>query len=250
MNFFMVTFADCVKPVSLMERQSLKPYISTKFPKKTKTISESFRYSFTAHLNALCQMRYMQRDKAMSGICWIDGDATNLKVEAESIDLAITSPPYINALDYTRCIKIEASLCGLLNNDQAADMRKNEVGHEKRRMQGIFPEVSSCFDDLFWKIYEIDQNRAFTCRAYFNDIYKNLNCVWKSLKQGGEYHIICGDNTIRKINIPTHEIIKCLANKVGFSCFGYYKYKIKDHRTSMPRNCKIKYEHVLMLRKF
>lgn len=43
-----------------------------------------------------------------------------------------------------------------------------------------------------------------------------------------------------------------MATKIGFKWFGYYKYKIKDHRTSIPRgqsHQKIEYEHVLMLKK-
>lgn len=36
LSFMMVAYADCIKPVSLMERQSLKPYISRKHPKVEK----------------------------------------------------------------------------------------------------------------------------------------------------------------------------------------------------------------------
>ena len=46
--FFMVTYADAIKPVSLMERQSLKPYISTKYPKETKDVESSFLYSLNS----------------------------------------------------------------------------------------------------------------------------------------------------------------------------------------------------------
>lgn len=73
-----------------------------------------------------------------------------------------------------------------------------------------------------------------------------------SLKKHGEYHVIIGDNTIKGVEIPTHEIIQQLAIEVGYESFGYYKYVIKDHRTSIPRNkknSKIEYEHVIMLRK-
>ena len=97
-----------------------------------------------------------------------------------------------------------------------------------------------------------DSQRAQTSLSYFNDIYKNLICVRKVLRQKGEYHIIIGDNTIRDIDIPTHEIISSLAQIAGYEQFGYYKYDIRDHRTSIPRNkakSKIQIEHVLMLRK-
>ena len=42
-----------------------------------------------------------------------------LETESPYIDLAITSPPYINALDYTRCVKIEGAMCDCIDNEIA-----------------------------------------------------------------------------------------------------------------------------------
>lgn len=247
--FFMVTFADAIKPVSLMERQSLKPYISTKHPKETKGVIESFIYSFEAHLKAMEEMS--STGKPFQTINWLGNNATEFSADS-IIDIAISSPPYINALDYTRCIKVESALCGTIDNTIANELRKLQVGHEQRRKQCIDPFVTQLFKSYYDGIAEKDQQRADTCLAYFNDINKNLICVHKALKQNGEYHVIIGDNTIKGIEVPTHEIIRQLALNIGYQSFGYYKYKIKDHRTSLPRNketSKIEYEHVIMLRK-
>ena len=248
-NFFLVTFADAIKPVSLMERQSLKPYISTKYAKDTKNVGDSFEYSFNAHLNSIIAMSSTQKEN--HPIHWIGSDATNFDIDG-IIDIAISSPPYINALDYTRCIKVESSLCGTLDNSKANQLRMLQVGHERRRNQVINSDVKSLFGQYYTKIFEKDEQRAQTSLAYFNDIYKNLQCVYKALKNNGEYHVIIGDNTIRNIDIPTHTLVTDLSRCVGYNVFGYYKYVIKDHRTSIPRNReqnKIKYEHVIMLRK-
>ena len=248
-NFFLVTFADAIKPVSLMERQSLKPYISTKYAKETKEVGDSFDYSFNAHLNALKEMA--STGKEYRYIHWLGTDATCFESEG-IIDMAISSPPYINALDYTRCIKVESALCGTIDNRIAEQLRKLQVGHERRRNQIINEQVKELFKPYYEQIIEKDKQRAQTSLAYFNDIFKNLQCVFKALKDNGEYHIIIGDNTIRDIDIPTHKIITELSRIIGFEHFGYYKYVIKDHRTSIPRNkksSKIQYEHVIMLRK-
>lgn len=248
-KFFMVTFADAIKPVSLMERQSLKPYISTKYEKSTKDVQSSFEYSFEAHIEAMKEMASCGHENR--DIVWLGDDATCFDQEC-IIDLAITSPPYINALDYTRCIKIESALCGTIDNSIANGLRKKQVGHERRRKQEIDEFVMRLFQPFYDGIYTLDKQRAETCRAYFNDIHKNLSCVYRALKSSGEYHVIIGDNTIKGIDVPTHELIRQLAQNIGFECFGYYKYEIKDHRTSIPRNnskSKIDYEHVIMLKK-
>jgi DNA modification methylase len=258
LKFLKVTFADCIKPSSKMERQSTKPYISSKFPKKIKPVFESFEYSFNAHLNALKQYDSFSK-KSSNEIKWLGFDATNFNTVKEVIDIAITSPPYLNAFDYTQIIKIESAWVGTLENEDIIKLRSVQVGNEKRRDN----EIDSFIETLFKPFYEalINQgekenknytNIAKTCLSYFNDIRSNLMCVKDVLKKGGEYHMIIGDNTIKKVEIPTHKLIAEIAKKIGFEWFGYYKYAIKDHRTSIPRmdnGGKINYEFVIMLRK-
>ena len=70
-KFFLVTYADAIKPVSLMERQSLKPYISTKYTKVTKSVDESFEYSFNVHFDAIKEMS--EHVKNGGAIRWKEG---------------------------------------------------------------------------------------------------------------------------------------------------------------------------------
>ena len=241
-----------------MERQSTKPYISSKFPKKIKPVFESFEYSFNAHLNALKEYNSLSK-KSSNEIKWLGFDATNFNTIKEIIDIAITSPPYLNAFDYTQIIKIESAWVGTLENKDIVKLRSVQVGNEKRRDN----EIDSFIVTLFKPFYEelINQgvkenknyiNIAKTCLSYFNDIRSNLMCIKDILKKGGEYHMIIGDNTIKMVEIPTHKLIAEIAKEIGFEWFGYYKYAIKDHRTSIPRmdnGGKINYEFVIMLKK-
>lgn len=258
LKFFKVTFADCIKPSSKMERQSTKPYISSKFPKKVKPVFESFEYSFNAHIEALKQYNSSSIE-SQNKINWLGFDATNFNSVKEVIDLAITSPPYLNAFDYTQIIKIESAWVGTLENEDIPKLRNVQVGNEKRKDNEIDHFIEKLFEPYFQEILQqgAKENKNYnkvakTCLSYFNDIKNNLTCVYEVLKKGGEYHMIIGDNTIKKIDIPTHKLIAEIAKEVGFDWFGYYKYAIKDHRTSIPRKDnggKINYEFVLMLRK-
>lgn len=257
LKFFKATFADCIKPTSKMERQSTKPYISSKYEKKVKPVIESFEYSFDKHINALSQYRsgYDKKPK----INWIGNDASTFQTD-KLLDLAITSPPYLNAFDYTQIIKVSSSWVGTLTNADISELRSIQVGHHYRRESTFNDVVIELFKPFYIKIASLDNSKtrgnpkklADTCLAYFNDIYSNLQNVYKSLKSGGEYHMILGDNTIKGIEIPTHRLIAELANETGFEWFGYYKYPIKDHRTSIPRNSnggKINFEYIISLKK-
>lgn len=259
LKFLKITFADCIKPSSKMERQSTKPYISSKYPKKVKQVYESFEYSFNAHINALRQYHFLKKNKLEKNINWLGFDATNFNTVKEVIDLAITSPPYLNAFDYTQIIKIESAWVGTLENDDITKLRTIQVGNEKRSVNKIDKYIENLFQSFYNSIIEQGnkENKNFTktaktCLSYFNDIKSNLECVKDVLKKGGEYHMIIGDNVIKKVEIPTHKLIAEIAKEIGFEWFGYYKYVIKDHRTSIPRKDnggKINYEYVLMLKK-
>ena len=250
--FFMSVYADCIKPVSKMERQSTKPYISTKFQKVTKDVMASFEYSYKAHYKALYQMSAKMGFVKQEPISWLGDDATDIKDSNVKIDIAITSPPYINAFDYSQCIKVESALCGYMNKNSISALRLKQVGHANRRKQQQIPEVLNVFQVYYDKLKQQDIMKADVCLAYFCDIYKNLQCVHRLLREGGEYHMIIGNSVIKGVDIPTHQITAELAQIVGFRWFGYYNYLIKDHRTSIPRDVetsKIKVEHVIMLKK-
>ena len=252
LSFMLIVLADCIKPVSRMERQSTKPYISSKFPKKTKSVKDSFCYSFKVHFDAIKEMSSFTNYEKNSGIVWLGNDATNFSCKRNSIDIAITSPPYINAFDYTQCIKVESSLCGFLTNKDVTKLKQIQVGQSSRRFQQADNVVFETFKPYYDKLVAIDKLSADTCLGFFSDIFKNLCCVHEALKDNGEYHVIIGDSYIKKTPIPSHDIIASLAGKIGYKWFGYYQYFIKDHRTSIPRDhdtSKIKTEHVIMLRK-
>lgn len=263
LNFFKIAFADCIKPSSKMERQSTKPYISSKYKKTTKPVIESFEYSFKAHLKAINQYN-LEKNSEERMINWLGTDATNFNSVKEVIDIAITSPPYLNAFDYTQIIKIESAWVGTLVNSDLEKLRNKQVGHEKRRNNQIDEIVADIFKPYLDKFKYLSKNQelkkgkvnydnvAKTCLSYFNDIYNNLLCVKDVLKKDGEYHMVIGDNVIKSVEIPTHKLIADIAQKVGFKWVGYYKYEIKDHRTSIPRGengRKIKYEFVIILKK-
>src|SRR5262245_39767904 len=57
------------------------------------------------------------------------GDARNLATEAESIDLVLTSPPYLNAIDYLRCSKFSLVWMGH-TIDELRRIRSSSVGAE------------------------------------------------------------------------------------------------------------------------
>lgn len=251
-DFFRVVLADMIRPTSLAERQSLKPYISKKYRKTQASVGDAFRKSFNSHFAAMEEFRSDLGRRGSRGIQWLGHDATNFSSGRRSVSCAITSPPYANALDYVRCIKIESAWVDCGNDDSFCQIRKGQVGDSARSKIDVHHEVDDVAGAVASKIGRKDPLRGATVLAYFQDVFANLNCVYESLTKGGEYHMIIGNSVIRGVDVATHELTARLAERAGFSWVQYYFYPIRDHRTSMPRKGqggKIKYEHVVSFRK-
>lgn len=247
-NLFLAALGDIVRACSKAERQSLKPYISKKYVKTPKAVFPEFERIAQKYIDAIS----IFEKKQCEGITWVGSDATCF-VTPESVDIAITSPPYINAMDYTRCIKLESAWIGTADDTSIKDVRSRQLGESVRRHSVSVREfVKDVSDAHFPALKNLDEIRYETVLAFFDDMIGNLESVFNSLKPGGEYFIIIGNSTIRGVEVPTHEILATLAQRVGFDWAHYFFYQIRDHRTSIPRGDrggKIEVEHVIGLRK-
>lgn len=245
-DFLLAAFGDIIRACSKAERQSLKPYISKKFVKHPKPVLGEFLRIAPKYVHAVIQSDSHKSD----GIVWEGQDATDFDT-SKSIDLAITSPPYINAMDYTRCIKLESAWIGTADDAVIRTVRDAQLGEAIRRHQAIDDEfISSIALKHFGELEAVDEIKFKTALAFFDDMKRNLQSVFRSLKSGGTYYIIIGNSKIRGIDVPTHQAIAEIAAELGYKWEKYFLYRIKDHRTSIPRGDrggKIEFEHVLGL---
>ena len=248
LEFLLTILGDIVRSCSKAERQSLKPYISKKYPKTPKPVLPQFEQTSRQYLHAIS----VNEKNLGDGIHWGAGDATKFDL-ADNIHLAITSPPYINAIDYVRCVKLESAWVGKGNDSSLLKVRATQLGEEIRTKkvkmsQLVENEVAQSVGDL----EALDSKRYAIVRTFFQDMFDNLRSVFSALSSDGEYYLIIGNSTIRGIEVPTHKIVAKLAERVGFAWKGYFKYQIRDHRMSIPRQNrggKINWEHVVRLQK-
>lgn len=157
-----------------------------------------------------------------------NGDARNLSIEDESIDLVLTSPPYLNAIDYMRCSKFSLVWMGY-NISELRQIRGDSVGAE-----ASFKEAS----DAGWVTGIIRQlkltpklssrNDALLSR-YVWDMDLALSETSRVLRHGGRAVYVVGDSTIRNTFIRNSAIIRAVAQKHGLS-------QLSSHRRSLPAN--------------
>ena len=180
-----------------------------------------------------------------------DMDARSIKYKANHFDLALTSPPYVNAVDYPRTHQLEMYWLGFPQKS-LLEVKKKNVGTESVSAQhykvehkiGV-PEADRVIANIFMQ----DPRRAYIAFKYLDDMRKNLIEVHKVLREGGKYVIVVGNNRIRGQLFENWKYLMPLAENVGFEIETYFGSEIIKHFIKVPRGERINTDWVLVLKK-
>ena len=187
----------------------------------------------------------------------IDGDALHIPLRDNVVDLALTSPPYINAFDYVRTLRLENLWLKIANEDELRKKKKGYVGTEsinirQERSQLTIIKSSSLLKKYYDSITMLDTKRALIVKRFFEDMKKNLQEVYRVLKPGSKYVIVIGNSTIRKVDVESWKVLADIATPIGYKYIGHFAYQIKNPYIRIPRGTKggkIALDHVLILEK-
>ena len=252
-DYFKLCMASIIKKVSNADDTSPKPYVSNKIIKVPPTVEKEFTSVFRRYKQMMQELIHV---KKMGNTVIIQGDALEFSVPS-GIDLAITSPPYINAFDYGRTMRLENLWLDTLTEEMLRKKKSRYVGTEKintkeeKNELGIL-EKSDLLKEYYNQIAERDEKRALIVKKFFEDMENNLRCVYSQMNIGGKYVIVIGNSTIRKVNVESWRVIEEIANKMGFKTVQYFNYIIQNPYIRIPRKGmggKINKDYVLVLEK-
>lgn len=252
-DFFKLCMVSIIKRVSNADDTSPKPYVSNKIIKNPPNVEKEFTSVFRRYKQ---MMRELLNVEKMGNTEIVQGDALKFSVPLR-IDLAITSPPYINAFDYGRTMRLENLWLATLTEEMLREKKSKYVGTEKINTKKEKNELSILKKSTLLKVYyaqivEQDEKRALIVKKFFEDMEDNLRCVYSQMNIGGKYVIVIGNSTIRKVNVESWRVIEEIANKMGFKTVQYFNYIIQNPYIRIPRNGmggKISRDYVLVLEK-
>lgn len=252
-DFFKLCMASIIKKVSNADDTSPKPYVSNKIIKVPPTVEKEFTSVFRRYKQMMQELTHV---KKMGNTVIIQGDALEFSVPL-GIDLAITSPPYINAFDYGRTMRLENLWLDTLTEEMLREKKSQYVGTEKINTEEEKSELGILGKSDLLKVYynqiaEQDEKRALIVKKFFEDMEDNLRCVYSQMNICGKYVIVIGNSTIRKVNVESWRVIEEIANKMGFKTVQYFNYIIQNPYIRIPRKGmggKINKDYVLVLEK-
>lgn len=251
-DFFTVCFASIIKKVSFSDDISPKPYVSTKIKKSPPDAIKEFSSFYERYKD--CIVEFSSIDSVSPQI--LPGGAFGLQ-ERNRFTLAITSPPYINAFDYARSMRLENLWLGFETEESIRKGKKDYVGTESIKnysnfSHSDFMQDSPLLIQYLESIHKTDVKRAAVVNKFFCDMKTNLLLTYNSLKEGGHYIIVIGNSEIRKTEIRSWEVIKEIAVNIGYHYDYHFAYMIKNPYIRIPRGGqggKIATDYVLVLSK-
>lgn len=138
-----------------------------------------------------------------------------------SVDLILTSPPYVNGTNYFRNTKIELWLTGYIDSadglkklrDEAMAAGINSISKRGRKPSTIqsVEKIATALDEVAY-----DKRIPELVRRYFSDTWLWLENSYNLLKEGGIVVVDIGDSVFSKVHIPADELLLEIAEKVGF----------------------------------
>ena len=158
-------------------------------------------------------------------------DARTGNWPARSVDLAVTSPPYVNGMDYVMNYKVDLAWLGYARSyaDLVA-VRRAQVACDNlpRRETAPYLDTSAVTDPWLSEIlaqirenlgrkstYRRDDMHAVVHR-YFSDLRPVLDGVFRALVPGGRFVVVVGDSLLAGVYVPGDLLLARLATARGF----------------------------------
>jgi len=146
-------------------------------------------------------------------------------IEDESIDLVITSPPYLNSRDYTDTYMLELKTLDFAKDNE--DIRKLREKTLRSHVQIKWDDCTTIENELLQKtLYKLEiaskgtdmWNKSIIdmVRLYFVDLHGIFQTIYSKLKLGGRIYFNVSNSAYFNVLINTLEICASIAENIGY----------------------------------
>jgi DNA modification methylase len=162
------------------------------------------------------------------------GDARNLRTVADaSVDAVLTSPPYLNAIDYMRGHKFTLIWLGHTISELRSTRSEN-IGSEKYPGQGVDETVADNICDSMPSIDQLPDREHGIFRRYILDLAMMMAELKRVLKPKGRAILVIGNSCLKGVFIENALAVRAAAVRVGLTPTKPYERQLPSNRRYLP----------------
>ena len=225
-KFMLVSFSNCVKKVSYADQRISVPVKlnPNRYEKgSTENLKINERLNYLENINVFDKFssivfenieRFKELEKAIPNnyiaeIISKDARVLSKKLEDNSIQLIITSPPYAGAQKYIRASSLNLGWTELAKTNELRILDKKNIGRENYRKSEIRIEKTgiNAADELIEKVFRVNPSRAYIICNYLIEMKVALSEMYRVIKKNGFLVLVVGNNKVCNLEFNTQEYL-------------------------------------------
>ncbi len=243
-DLLLICFSSIIRRVSNADDESQKAYVSHTKIKVPAEVNGLFLTQLNLFVERAVQFTQAVKPELTSQvICASSTNGLTERLAGHAIALAITSPPYIKAIDYIYNQMVELFWIGDL-----FDMQTQAKQNSKKKAyigNKAIPKVEfadytpynkglglASLDQKLQQVYDSDPKNghmhAYVTFNYFRAMEQHFVAMANCLSAGTPYVMVVGDSSVSDIYFETADILIALAARHGFENVNKWGYKIKN----------------------
>lgn len=160
------------------------------------------------------------------------GDARKLPLDDHSVDIVVTSPPYLNAIDYLRGHKFSLIWMGH-DVETLREVRARNVGTEVgTSADEECPIITRALKRM--QSDEVPAREVGMLRRYVHDMYRVMHEIARVLKSTGRATLVVGDSTVGGTFVANSRGIRVLAESTGLRLHSRRTRPLPPNRRYLP----------------
>ena len=160
-------------------------------------------------------------------------DARDLPIEDGSVDVVITSPPYLNAIDYIRGHKFSLIWMGY-SLEKLRSVRATNVGTEISSEQEARDPATERILGMMCPPSGLSKRHAGMLRRYVRDMRAVLSEAKRVLRSGGKAVLVIGNSNVRETFVQNSKCIEGLSRELGMHVKTIRSRPLPENRRYLP----------------
>jgi DNA modification methylase len=243
-DFLLICFSSIIRKVSNADDESQKTYVSHTKIKEPKEVTSLFLSQLNLFSDRAIKFATSTSSQSKCKIIVSSSaDSLEKKLKGKKIDLVVTSPPYIKAIDYIYNQMVELFWIGDLFEMQTQTKQNEKKTHyignkqiSKNEFNNYSPHITSTgidkLDKKLQEVYDTDKKNghkhSYVAFKYFTEMEKHFSEMSKCLSKGTHYVFVVGDSNVSDIFFDTASFLIDIAERNGFIIINKWGYKIKN----------------------